>query len=107
MTATTDILQDFRSTLRGLDASALEILDDSRLARALYSSDASIYRVVPTAIAHPRSTDELSALVTAASQVGLPITARGAGLRRAATSPERHQARRRRYGPEDRGRECG
>ncbi|GAE77511.1 Fe-S protein [Cutibacterium acnes JCM 18918] len=34
MTATTDILQDFRSTLRGLDASALEILDDSRLARA-------------------------------------------------------------------------
>ena len=79
MTATTDILQDFRSTLRGLDASALEILDDSRLARALYSSDASIYRVVPTAIAHPRSTDELSALVTAASQVGLPITARGAG----------------------------
>lgn len=79
MTATTDILQDFRSTLRGLDASALEVLDDSRLARALYSSDASIYRVVPTAIAHPRSTDELSALVTAASQVGLPITARGAG----------------------------
>ena len=55
MTATTDILQDFRSTLRGLDAAALEILDDSRLARALYSSDASIYRVVPTAIAHPRS----------------------------------------------------
>lgn len=79
MTATTDILQDFRSTLRGLDASALEVLDDSRLARALYSSDASIYRVVPTAIAHPRSTDELSALVTAASQVGLPITAREAG----------------------------
>lgn len=79
MTAITDILQDFRSTLRGLDASALEVLDDSRLARALYSSDASIYRVVPTAIAHPRSTDELSTLVTAASQVGLPITARGAG----------------------------
>ena len=63
MTATTDILQDFQSTLRGLDASAVEILDDSRLARALYSSDASIYRVVPAAVAHPRSTDELCALV--------------------------------------------
>ena len=79
MTATTDILQDFHSTLRGLDASAVEILDDSRLARALYSSDASIYRVVPAAVAHPRSTDELCALVTAASHVGLPVTTRGAG----------------------------
>ena len=79
MTATTDILQDFQSALRGLDASAVEILDDSRLARALYSSDASIYRVVPAAVAHPRSTDELCALVTAASHVGLPVTTRGAG----------------------------
>ena len=75
MTATTDILQDFRSTLRDLDACAVDILDSSPLARALYSSDASIYRVVPTAIARPRHIDELSALVTAASQVGLPITA--------------------------------
>lgn len=48
MTATTDILQDFRSALRGLDTSAVEILDDSRLARALYSSDASIYRCRPS-----------------------------------------------------------
>ena len=79
MTATTDILQDFRSTLRDLDACAVDILDSSPLARALYSSDASIYRVVPTAIARPRHIDELSALVTAASQVGLPITTRGAG----------------------------
>lgn len=79
MTATTDILQDFQSALRGLDASAVGILDDSRLARALYSSDASIYRVVPAAVAHPRSTDELCALVTAASHVGLPVTTRGAG----------------------------
>ncbi|WCC79349.1 FAD-binding and (Fe-S)-binding domain-containing protein [Cutibacterium equinum] len=79
MTATTDILQDFRSTLRGLDASAVDTLDDSRLGRALYSSDASIYRVVPTAVAHPRSTDELCALVTAACHVGLPLTTRGAG----------------------------
>ena len=59
MTATTDILQDFRSTLRDLDACAVDILDSSPLARALYSSDASIYRVVPTAIARPRHIDEL------------------------------------------------
>jgi len=54
-------------------------VDDSVLTRALYSSDASLYRVVPQAVVRPRHTDELLAAVSVASSVGLPITMRGAG----------------------------
>ncbi|NLA30162.1 MAG: FAD-binding oxidoreductase, partial [Propionibacterium sp.] len=65
---------ELRSRLR--DPSCL---DDSTLARALYSTDASLYRVVPEIVATPRTTDELIELVRAALAVGLPITGRGAG----------------------------
>nr|WP_091969576.1 FAD-binding and (Fe-S)-binding domain-containing protein [Propionibacterium cyclohexanicum] len=54
-------------------------LDSSTLTRALYSSDASVYRIVPQAVARPRSEDELAAVIAAALRVGLPITGRGAG----------------------------
>ncbi|MDF1487787.1 FAD-binding and (Fe-S)-binding domain-containing protein [Tessaracoccus caeni] len=53
--------------------------DTSTLTRALYSSDASLYRVVPQAVAHPRTTDELEQIVRDALRAGTPITARGAG----------------------------
>ena len=33
-------------------------LDSTKLTRALYSSDASLYRVVPQAVAHPRTVEE-------------------------------------------------
>lgn len=56
-----------------------EIIDTSALTRALYSSDASLYRVEPLAVARPRSTDELLAVVRAALDTSTPITARGAG----------------------------
>lgn len=51
----------------------------STLTRALYSSDASLYRVVPAAVARPRSTEELLASLDAARSVGVPVTMRGAG----------------------------
>lgn len=54
-------------------------LDESDLAKAIYSSDASIYRLVPQIVAHPRTKDELIALVRAALKAKLPITGRGAG----------------------------
>ncbi|AQP44912.1 FAD-binding and (Fe-S)-binding domain-containing protein [Tessaracoccus flavus] len=56
-----------------------DIVDSSTLTRALYSSDASLYRVEPLAVAYPRSTEELVTLVRAALETGTPITARGAG----------------------------
>jgi len=54
-------------------------VDDSMLTRALYSSDASLYRVVPQAVVRPRHIDELLAAVSVASATGVPLTMRGAG----------------------------
>ena len=54
-------------------------VDDSTLARALYSSDASIHRVVPAVVVRPRHVDELSAVLAVASSSGTPVTLRGAG----------------------------
>jgi FAD/FMN-containing dehydrogenase/Fe-S oxidoreductase len=51
----------------------------STLDRAMYSSDASLYRVVPQAVVRPRSTDEVLATLDVARQHGVPLTMRGAG----------------------------
>lgn len=47
--------------------------------RALYSSDASNYRIVPTMVAAPGSADELAAVVGISIEAGVPVTMRGAG----------------------------
>ena len=54
-------------------------VDDSVLTRALYSSDASLYRVVPQVVVRPRAADELDAILDVATVTGVPITMRGAG----------------------------
>jgi FAD/FMN-containing dehydrogenase/Fe-S oxidoreductase len=58
---------------------AADILDTTTLTRALYSSDASLYRVVPQAVARPRRVEEVAAVLDAARAVGMPVTTRGAG----------------------------
>jgi FAD/FMN-containing dehydrogenase/Fe-S oxidoreductase len=54
-------------------------VDDSTLARAMYSTDASLYRVVPQVVVRPRHVDEIVAAHTVAREYGVPLTARGAG----------------------------
>src|SRR3712207_8786073 len=54
-------------------------VDDSGLARALYSSDASLYRVLPRAVVRPRHVDEMLTTLEACRSLGVPLTARGAG----------------------------
>ncbi|MGY2700468.1 FAD-binding and (Fe-S)-binding domain-containing protein [Nocardioides sp. HB32] len=54
-------------------------VDDSTLTRALYSSDASLYRVVPQVVVRPRHADELDAILDASAGTGAPVTMRGAG----------------------------
>ncbi len=54
-------------------------LSDSVLQRALYSSDASLYRVVPAVVAYPRSADEVAAAIEVGRTLGVPLTCRGAG----------------------------
>ncbi len=53
--------------------------DRSTLSRALYTSDASLYRVVPEAVFVPRDLTELDAAVDDSRQRHLPVTMRGAG----------------------------
>jgi FAD/FMN-containing dehydrogenase/Fe-S oxidoreductase len=50
-----------------------------RATRALYTSDASNYRILPAAVVAPRSTDDLVALTGVARDTGVPITMRGTG----------------------------
>lgn len=47
--------------------------------RAEYSSDASLYRVVPAAVLYPKVADEVVAAMSVARQHGIPITPRGGG----------------------------
>jgi FAD/FMN-containing dehydrogenase/Fe-S oxidoreductase len=62
-----------------LRRSGVDDVDDSTLARALYSTDASLYRVVPQVVVRPRDVDEVLATVAASRETGTPLTARGAG----------------------------
>ena len=57
----------------------VEDVDDSTLSRALYSTDASLYRVVPQVVVRPRSVDEVLATIDACRTTGTPLTSRGAG----------------------------
>lgn len=54
-------------------------VDGSSRARAEYSSDASLYRVVPQAVAFPRSADDVEAALSVCRSLGVPLTPRGGG----------------------------
>lgn len=56
-----------------------DAVDTSLLARSLYSSDASLYRVVPRGVALPRTVAELTAVLDAARDERVAVTLRGAG----------------------------
>jgi FAD/FMN-containing dehydrogenase/Fe-S oxidoreductase len=47
--------------------------------RRLYSTDASHYAVQPLGVVIPRTPDDLAVTVQVASELGVPVTARGAG----------------------------
>jgi FAD/FMN-containing dehydrogenase/Fe-S oxidoreductase len=54
-------------------------VDAGLATRALYSSDASNYRILPAAVVAPRDRDELAAIVALAAEAGVSLTMRGAG----------------------------
>lgn len=70
--ATTDVVAE-------LHRRDVDDVDDSTLTRALYSTDASLYRVVPQVVVRPRSIDQILATVDACRVTGVPLTSRGAG----------------------------
>ncbi|MBZ4017931.1 FAD-binding oxidoreductase, partial [Streptomyces purpurogeneiscleroticus] len=53
--------------------------DASDLARSLYASDASLYRIAPLAVVTPRHTDEIAAVREVCAEHRVPVTMRGAG----------------------------
>jgi FAD/FMN-containing dehydrogenase/Fe-S oxidoreductase len=62
-----------------LRARGLRDVDDSALARTLYASDASVYRVSPQVVVRPEHADEVAAVLEVARESGTPLTMRGAG----------------------------
>ena len=66
-------VKQFRDRLGDLT----RLLDDSTLTRAIYSSDASLYRVPPLLVAYPEDRDQLIAVARAAR--GLPVQATPSG----------------------------
>ncbi|MGH3305624.1 MAG: FAD-binding oxidoreductase, partial [Streptosporangiaceae bacterium] len=67
-----DVVRDLRS--RGVTE-----VDIAPRRLAEYSSDASLYRVVPTAVAFPRAAEEIAVALQACRDHGVPLTMRGAG----------------------------
>lgn len=57
-----------------------------RTTRALYSTDASVYQIVPAMVAFPASAADVVAIVQACARFGAPITARGGGTSQAGQS---------------------
>jgi FAD/FMN-containing dehydrogenase/Fe-S oxidoreductase len=57
-----------------------------RLDRALYSTDASVYQIVPLGVVLPRTADDVAAAVRVCAHFGVPITARGGGTSQAGQS---------------------
>lgn len=55
-----------------------EVLCDPA-ARGRYSTDASIYQIMPLGVFIPRTTDDVSAAIGIARELGVPILPRGAG----------------------------
>jgi len=71
VTTTTDV-QPGELAARLREAGLSEI-DTTARRRAEYSSDASNYRVVPLAVAFPRSADDLVAALTVCRELGVPL----------------------------------
>ena len=57
-----------------------------RLDRALYSTDASVYQIVPLGVVLPKTADDVRATLAICAQFGVPITARGGGTSQAGQS---------------------
>ncbi|MGY1734542.1 FAD-binding and (Fe-S)-binding domain-containing protein [Geodermatophilus sp. SYSU D00684] len=77
--ALADTTADTAEVTAALRRAGIGDVDDSGLARALYSSDGSLYRVLPRAVVRPRDADEVVAALEVCRTLGVPLTMRGAG----------------------------
>ncbi|MGI8628043.1 MAG: FAD-binding and (Fe-S)-binding domain-containing protein [Geodermatophilaceae bacterium] len=70
---------DSAQVVAALRLAGVAEVDDSALSRSLYASDASLYRVPPTAVVLPRDVDDLAATLGVCRDLSVPLTMRGAG----------------------------
>nr|WP_306303152.1 FAD-binding and (Fe-S)-binding domain-containing protein [Actinomadura formosensis] len=70
---------DRREIAEALREAGVSGVDASALARAMYSSDASLYRVPPAVVVTPREVGELPVVLGVCRDLGVPLTMRGAG----------------------------
>src|SRR5436309_15103674 len=54
-----------------------------KLSRALYSTDASVYQIVPLGVVIPKSEEDIIAVVKICGQFRVPMTVRGGGTSQA------------------------
>jgi FAD/FMN-containing dehydrogenase/Fe-S oxidoreductase len=54
-----------------------------RLSRALFSTDASVYQIVPLGVVFPKTEEDAVATVRTCARFGVPLTARGGGTSQA------------------------
>jgi len=52
---------------------------DDVVTRSMYATDASIYRAMPVAVAHPRNAEDVAAIVDWSRANGVPLHGRGSG----------------------------
>ncbi len=68
-----------RDVVAQLRAAGLSDVRADTLTRGLYSTDASIYRIVPRVVVCPRDVEEIAATLAVARDTGTPLTARAGG----------------------------
>lgn len=66
------------SLIEDLNQAGLECAGD-RVTRILYSTDASIYQIMPVAVTWPKDTSQVAAAVEIARKYSLPVLPRGGG----------------------------
>ncbi len=75
-TVANDIADDLVDALR---RAGVADVDRSARRRAEYSTDASLYRVLPAVVVFPRHVDEIEAVAEVSRALHVPLTPRGAG----------------------------
>jgi FAD/FMN-containing dehydrogenase/Fe-S oxidoreductase len=70
---------DQRTLVAALRRAGIADVDGSTRRRAEYATDASNYRVVPSAVVFPRHVDEVVSALEVAHRLGAPFTSRGGG----------------------------
>jgi len=74
---------DGRAVREALAGSITGEVRFERLDRALYSTDASVYQIVPQGVVLPKNIDDVRTTLAVCRQFGVPLTARGGGTSQA------------------------